>query len=146
MNDLDRFKEISANIITISQVASIAITAIISTYNFIEDNKDKYKSFFDTVLRYMDSMEIDSKLTGSQKKAAVLAKVKEIALELMFNWEDIFEIVSSLIDDAKTIYKQIIEEVKTAILEFPNLAKNVELSKNETSNLNKIFNNQIGIK
>ena len=43
-------------------------------------------------------------------------------------------------------YKQIIEEVKTAILEFPNLAKNVELSKNETSNLNKIFNNQIGIK
>lgn len=114
MNDLDKFKEISANIITISQVASIAITAIISTYNFIEDNKDKYKSFFDTVLRYMDSMEIDSKLTGSQKKAAVLAKVKEIALELMFNWEDIFEIVSSLINDAKTIYKQMIT-TKTSI-------------------------------
>lgn len=114
MNDLDKFKEISASIITISQVASIAITAIISTYNFIEDNKDKYKSFFDTVLRYMDSMEIDSKLTGSQKKAAVLAKVKEIALELMFNWEDIFEIVSSLINDAKTIYKQMIT-TKTSI-------------------------------
>lgn len=122
MNDLDKFKEISANIITISQVASIAITAIISTYNFIEDNKDKYKSFFDTVLRYMDSMEIDSKLTGSQKKAAVLAKVKEIALELMFNWEDIFEIVSSLIDDAKTIYKQMIT-TKTSIESKLNTVK-----------------------
>ena len=67
-------------------------------------------------------MEIDSKLTGSQKKAAVLAKVKEIALELMFNWEDIFEIVSSLIDDAKTIYKQMIT-TKTSIESKLNTVK-----------------------
>ena len=33
-----------------------------------------------------------------------------------------------------------------AILEFPNLAKNVELPKEETINLNKIFNKQTGIK
>jgi len=43
-------------------------------------------------------------------------------------------------------YKQIIDEVKSAILEFPNLAKNVELPKEETINLNKIFNKQTGIK
>ncbi|WP_323590324.1 hypothetical protein [Aliarcobacter butzleri] len=41
-------------------------------------------------------------------------------------------------------YKQIIDEVKSAILEFPNLAKDVELSKNESSNLNKIFDVLIG--
>ena len=43
-------------------------------------------------------------------------------------------------------YKQIIDEVKSGISDFANLAKSVELPKNETSNLNKIFNKQIGIK
>ncbi|MCT7617718.1 type II toxin-antitoxin system HipA family toxin [Aliarcobacter butzleri] len=41
-------------------------------------------------------------------------------------------------------YKQIIDEVKSAILEFPNLAKDMELPKNESSNLNKIFGELIG--
>lgn len=36
-------------------------------------------------------------------------------------------------------YKQIIDEVKSAISEFPNLAKDVELPKSETTNLGKIF-------
>jgi len=41
-------------------------------------------------------------------------------------------------------YKQIIEEVKNAISEFPNLAKDVELPKNEISNLGKIFDGLVG--
>ncbi|MDZ7819461.1 MAG: hypothetical protein U5K55_13045 [Aliarcobacter sp.] len=41
-------------------------------------------------------------------------------------------------------YKQIIDELKSAILEFPNLAKDVDLPKNETTNLSKIFDGLIG--
>jgi len=41
-------------------------------------------------------------------------------------------------------YKQIIDEVKSAILEFLNLAKDVELPKNETVNLGKIFDGLMG--
>ena len=96
-------------IITITQVASIAINSIISTYYFIDENKEKYQDFFESVLRYMDAMEIkDSPLTGSQKKQAVLDKVKELALELLFNWESIVEVISDLINDAKLIYNQMI--------------------------------------
>ena len=96
--------------ITITQVASIAITAIINTYTFINSNKEKYVEFFNSVLRYMDSMEIsNSPLTGKQKKDAVLTKLKELALELLFNWEEIVNVVSSLIDDAKTIYNQMVD-------------------------------------
>ena len=101
-------------VITITQVASIAITAIINTYDFINENKDKYKEFFNSVLRYMDAMEIsDSPLTGKQKKEAVLSKLKELALELLFNWEDIVDVISSLIDDAKFIYNQMISTRNT---------------------------------
>jgi serine/threonine-protein kinase HipA len=41
-------------------------------------------------------------------------------------------------------YKQIIDEVESAILEFPNLAKDMELPKQETVNLGKIFDGLIG--
>ena len=43
-------------------------------------------------------------------------------------------------------FKLVIDEVKSAILEFERFAKEVELPKEEILNLNKIFNNQIGIK
>ena len=96
-------------IITISQVAGIAIEAAIATYSYIQDNKDKYMDFFKSIVRYMDAMEIEgSNLTGKQKKEAVLVKVKEIAVDLMFNWDVIFEVVNSIIDDAKNIYNQML--------------------------------------
>ena len=43
-------------------------------------------------------------------------------------------------------FKLVIDEVKSAISEFERFAKEVELPKQEILNLNKIFNNQIGIK
>ena len=43
-------------------------------------------------------------------------------------------------------FKLVIDEVKSAISEFERFAKDVELPKEEILNLNKIFNNQIGIK
>lgn len=96
-------------IITISQVASIAIEAVISTYKYIQNNKEKYSEFFHSVLKYMDSMEIpNSPLTGKQKKEAVLAKLKELALSLVFDWEKIVNVVSDLIDDSKAIYNNMI--------------------------------------
>lgn len=96
-------------VITISQVAGIAIEAAIATYSYIQDNKDKYMDFFKSIVRYMDAMEIEgSNLTGKQKKEAVLVKVKEIAVDLMFNWDVIFEVVNSIIDDAKNIYNQML--------------------------------------
>ena len=41
-------------------------------------------------------------------------------------------------------YKQIIEEVKNAISEFSNLAKDVELPKEEIVSLGKLFGELIG--
>lgn len=107
---MSKLDEKLQQVITISQVASIAITAIVSTYKFIDDNKEKYQEFFDSALRYMDAMEIhDSPLTGAQKKELVLIKLKELAIDLLFNWDKIAVLVSDLIDDAKSIFNKMIE-------------------------------------
>lgn len=96
-------------VITIAEVASIAIKSIVLTYNFIDANKDKYLDFFESILRYMDAMEIsESNLSGSQKKLAVLVKVKELAFDLDFDWGRIGELVMDLIDDAKKIYNDML--------------------------------------
>ena len=108
-NTLKEINRVSQQVITITEVASIAINAIVITYKFIDVNKEKYREFFETVLRYMDAMEIkDSPLTGKEKKEAVLMKVKEVALELLFDWDKIKDVISSLIDDAKNIYNQML--------------------------------------
>lgn len=84
-----------AVIITIGQ----AVTGIIHA---IEHGKNIY----DQTVKFMDSMQIESSLTGAAKKAAVMDKMKEILLGQNEDWERWKLALSSFIDMIKTTYNQ----------------------------------------
>ena len=104
-------KELNANVervIDITKVAFTVIQAAVQDYKFYMENKDKYNEYFKSILRYMDAMEFsESNLSGKDKKAFVLAKAKEVAIDLFNNWEQIAEITANLINEAKEIYNMI---------------------------------------
>ena len=104
-------KELNANVervIDITKVAFTVIQAAVQGYKFYMENKDKYNEYFKSILRYMDAMEFsESNLSGKDKKAFVLAKAKEVAIDLFNNWEHIAEITANLINEAKEIYNMI---------------------------------------
>ncbi len=104
-------KELNANVervIDITKVAFTVIQAAVQGYKFYMENKDKYNEYFKSILRYMDAMEFsESNLSGKDKKAFVLAKAKEVAIDLFNNWEQIAEITANLINEAKEIYNMI---------------------------------------
>lgn len=58
-------------------------------------------SIYRAVADHMDQLEIESGLTGAQKKAVVLDFVKH---ELVDNWVYWFGLISKFIDSIKTIY------------------------------------------
>lgn len=62
--------------------------------------------FYRQTVDFMDSMEIDSGLTGQQKKAAVLDKMREILLGKNELWERWKEKLSDFIDLIKGTYNQ----------------------------------------
>lgn len=62
--------------------------------------------FYRQTVDFMDSMEIDSGLTGQQKKAAVLGKMREILLGKNELWERWKEKLSDFIDLIKGTYNQ----------------------------------------
>ena len=104
-------KELNENVeraIDITKVAFTVIQAAVQGYKFYMENKDKYNEYFKSILRYMDAMEFsESNLSGKDKKAFVLAKAKEVAIDLFNNWEQIAEITANLINEAKEIYNMI---------------------------------------
>lgn len=84
-----------AVIITIGQAVTSIIQAI-----------EHGKSIYDQTVKFMDSMQIDSGLTGAAKKAAVLDKMREIILGENQDWERWELALSSFIDTIKTTYNQ----------------------------------------
>ena len=62
--------------------------------------------FYRQTVDFMDSMEIDSGLTGQQKKAAVLDKMREILLGKNELWERWKEKLSDFYDLIKGTYNQ----------------------------------------
>lgn len=92
-------------LIDISKVALVVIQAAAAGYKFYKENKDRYNDYFQSILKYMDAMEFSgSNLSGLEKKEFVMAKAKEIAIDLFSNWNHIAEITAKLINDAKEIY------------------------------------------
>ena len=104
-------KELNANVERVFDITKVAFTVIqaaVQGYKFYMENKDKYNEYFKSILRYMDAMEFsESNLSGKDKKAFVLAKAKEVAIDLFNNWEHIAEITANLINEAKEIYNMI---------------------------------------
>lgn len=84
-----------AVIVTISQ----ALESIISAVNHGVD-------FYRQTVAFMDSMEIEGGLSGAQKKAAVLAKMKEIILGKNEDWERWQLGLAGFIDLAKNTFNQ----------------------------------------
>ena len=62
------------------------------------------QSFYKQTVDFMDSMQIQSGLTGKQKKAAVMDKMKEILLGENEDWERWKLALFSFIDLVKTTF------------------------------------------
>ncbi|MCU4631164.1 hypothetical protein KTJ53_16135 [Acinetobacter variabilis] len=85
-----------------SKVA-IAVTigqAVVSIVNAIHYGREFYQQTVD----FMDSMQIDSGLTGPAKKAAVMDKMREILLGKNEDWERWALALSGFIDRIKATY------------------------------------------
>lgn len=84
-----------SKVITIIQV----VESILKTIQYGVD-------FYRQTVDFMDSMEIDSGLSGVQKKAAVMDKMKEILLGENQLWNTWKEKLSDFIDMIKGTYNQ----------------------------------------
>lgn len=84
-----------SKVITIIQV----VESILKTIQYGVD-------FYRQTVDFMDSMEIDSGLSGTQKKAAVMDKMKEILLGENQLWNTWKEKLSDFIDMIKGTYNQ----------------------------------------
>lgn len=89
-----------------AQKVSIPVITITQAVVGIIQNIAKFRNFYEQTVAFMDSMEIESGLTGSQKKAAVLDKMKEILLGNNHKWEDWKANLSAFIDDIIESYNK----------------------------------------
>lgn len=85
----------------VAMVISIA-QAVQSILESIKDGVVFYRQTVD----FMDSMEIDSGLSGTQKKLAVMDKMKEILLGENEDWESWKKLLIVFIDKIKSTYNQ----------------------------------------
>ena len=85
----------------ISTIVTIRQT-VVGILDAIQSSQQIYKQTVD----FMDSMEIDSGLSGTQKKAAVLDKMREILLGENQDWERWKLALSNFIDEIKTTFNK----------------------------------------
>ena len=85
----------TTSVITIGQAVGSIIDAI-----------QHSKEIYDQAVKFMDSMEIESGLSGVAKKAAVMDKMKEILLGQHEEWERWKLALNGFIDTIKTTYNQ----------------------------------------
>ena len=84
-----------------TNIAQVAVGVI----NLIEDGRFIYS----IAANAMDAVEAlqDSELTGSEKKAWVLAFVKSAVFNIIENWDAYAALISDFIDKIKTVYNEV---------------------------------------
>ena len=84
-----------------TSIAQVAVGVI----NLIEDGRFIYS----IAANAMDAVEAlqDSELTGSEKKAWVLAFVKSAVFNIIENWDAYEALISDFIDKIKTAYNAV---------------------------------------
>ena len=84
-----------------TNIAQVAVGVI----NLIEDGRFIYS----IAANAMDAVEAlqDSELTGSEKKAWVLAFVKSAVFNIVENWDAYEALISDFIDKIKTAYNAV---------------------------------------
>lgn len=87
-----------SNVVMVISIAQ----AVQSILESIKDGVVFYRQTVD----FMDSMEIDSGLSGTQKKLAVMDKMKEILLGENEDWESWKKLLIVFIDKIKSTYNQ----------------------------------------
>jgi len=85
-----------SNVVMVISIAQ----AVQSILESIKDGVVFYRQTVD----FMDSMEIDSGLSGTQKKLAVMDKMKEILLGENEDWESWKKLLIVFIDKIKSTY------------------------------------------